>query len=165
MERTINLDLLNVKEWLLANKLSLNIVKTEHLLIGSPNNIKHFSSEPNVCLGNDSIERVQVTKALGVQLDEHLAFNRHVDHIPTKFSAGISALKRIKEYTDQETLKSVYNALVQPHFDYCCEVWDSIDATLSNRIQKLHNRSARIIMNCKNEHGQSCLALGHLGWN
>ena len=66
MERTINLDLLNVKEWLLANKLSLNIVKTEYLLIGSPHNIKHLSSEPNVCVGNESIERVQVTKALGV---------------------------------------------------------------------------------------------------
>ena len=150
MERTINLDLLNVKEWLLANKLSLNIVKTEYLLIGSPHNIKHLSSEPNVCVGNESIERVQVTKALGVQLDEHLAFNSHVDHISGKISAGISALKRIKEYTDQETLKSVYYALVQPHFDYCCEVWDSIDATLSNRLQKLHNRSARIIMKCKN---------------
>ena len=56
MERTINLDLLNVKEWLLANKLSLNIVKTEYLLIGSPHNIKHLSSEPNVCVGNESIE-------------------------------------------------------------------------------------------------------------
>ena len=164
MERTINLDLLNVKEWLLANKLSLNIVKTEYLMIGSPHNIKHLSSEPNVCVGNESIERVQVTKALRVQLDEHLAFNSHVDHISGKISAGISALKRIKEYTDQETLKSVYYALVQPHFDYCCEVWDSIDATLSNRLQKLHNRSARIIMNCKNEHGQSSLALGLLGW-
>ena len=56
MERTINLDLLNVKEWLLANKLSLNIVKTEYLLIGSPHNTKHLSSEPKVCVGNESIE-------------------------------------------------------------------------------------------------------------
>ena len=77
MERTINFDLLNVKEWLLANKLNLNIVKTEYLLIGSPHNIKHLSSEPTVCVGNESIERVQVTKALGVQLNEHLAFNSH----------------------------------------------------------------------------------------
>ena len=106
-----------------------------------------------------------MTKALGVQLNEHLAFNMysHVDLISSKISAGISALKRIKEYTYQETLKSVYYALVQPHFDYYCEVWDSIDATLSNRLQKLHNRSARIIINCKNEHGQSSLALGLLG--
>ena len=67
-----------------------------------------------------------MTKALGVQLDEHLAFNSHVDHILSEISAGISALKRIKEYTNQETLKSVYYALVQPHFGYCCEVYDSI---------------------------------------
>ena len=105
MERTINLDLLNVKEWLLANKLSLNIVKIEYLLICSPHNTKYLSSEPNVCVGNESIERIQVTKALGVQSDEHLAINSHVDHISSKIFAGISALKRIKEYTDQEPLK------------------------------------------------------------
>ena len=66
MERTINLDLLNVKQWLLQNKLSLNIVKTEYLLIGSTHNMKHLSSELNICVGNESIEKVQVTKAFGV---------------------------------------------------------------------------------------------------
>ena len=30
--------------------------------------------------------------------------------------------------------------------------------------QKLHNRSARIITKCENEHGQSSLALGLMGW-
>lgn len=127
-------------------------------------NIKNLSSEPNVFVGDEPIKRVRVTKALGVQIDEYLTWENHIDHISSKISAGISALKRIKEYTNQDTLKSVYYALVQPHFDYCCEVWDSINTTLSNRLQKLHNRSARIIMNCKNEHGQSSLALGFLGW-
>ena len=63
VERTINLDLLNVKEWLSANKLSLNIFKTEYLLIGSPHNIKHVSSEPNVLVDDISIKRVRVTKS------------------------------------------------------------------------------------------------------
>jgi hypothetical protein len=51
----------------------------------------------------------------------------------------------------------VYNALIQPHFDYCCEVWDELGKGLGERLQKLQNRAARLIMNFKNEHGQSIL--------
>ena len=61
-------------------------------------------------------------------------------------------------------MKSAYNALVLPHFDYCCEVWDSIGISLSYRLQKLQNRAARVITGRKNEHGQSALALHELGW-
>ena len=56
------------------------------------------------------------------------------------------------------------NALIAPHFDYCCEVWDTIGIGLSDRLQKLQNRAARVITDRKNEHGQSELALNELGW-
>jgi hypothetical protein len=58
----------------------------------------------------------------------------------------------------------VYNALIQPHFDYCCEVWDELGKGLGERLQKLQNRAARLIMNFKNEHGHSILARTTLGW-
>ena len=50
------------------------------------------------------------------------------------------------------------------HFDYCCEVWDVLGKTLSNHLQKLQNRAARIIMNFKNESRQSLLTRYSLGW-
>ena len=40
-------------------------------------------------------------------------------------------------------LLSVYYTLIQPHFDYCREVWDVFGQ--SKRLQKLHNRFARIM--------------------
>ena len=79
-------------------------------------------------------------------------------------SGGIGALGRIKDYTDRNPVKSIYYTLVQVHFDYCCEVWDSITVGLSDRFQKLHNRCAWIVINCKNEPGQSNLALSLLAW-
>ena len=39
-----------------------------------------------------------------------------------KKCAGISAIRRVKPYVDKETLISIYNAIVRPYFDYCCEV-------------------------------------------
>ena len=40
-----------------------------------------------------------------------------------KVSSGVYAFKQIKDFVEQKTLISVYNAVVQPYFSYCCEVW------------------------------------------
>ena len=45
----------------------------------------------------------------------------------------------------QSTLLNIYNSLVQPHFDYYSLVWGNCGKTLSNRLQKLQNRAARVI--------------------
>ena len=76
----------------------------------------------------------------------------------------IGAIRKLKPYVTRETLVSVYCALVQPYFDYCCLVWEPIGATLSNRLQSLQNRAARVILGYRNEHGQSEAALNELQW-
>jgi hypothetical protein len=45
----------------------------------------------------------------------------------------------------QRTLLSLFNALIQPHFDYCSVVWGHCNKTLSDKLQKLQNRAARIL--------------------
>jgi hypothetical protein len=42
-------------------------------------------------------------------------------------------------------LKLVYNAPVQPHFSYCCSVWDNCNKTYAEKLQKLQNRAARVL--------------------
>ena len=64
---------------------------------------------------------------------------------------------------EKETLISIYNAIVRPYFNYCCEVWDVFNETQSKRLQKLQNRAARIILNMSNKVDHST-ALHALGW-
>ena len=35
--------------------------------------------------------------------------------------------------------------LIQPHFNYCCSVWDELGDTLTTKLQKLQNRAVRVI--------------------
>ncbi|XP_068675405.1 uncharacterized protein [Montipora foliosa] len=37
------------------------------------------------------------------------------------------------------------NTLIMPHFDYCSPVWDCLSGYLSDKLQKLQNRAARVI--------------------
>ena len=62
VEGAINHDLANIKRWLFSNKLSLNLVKTEYLLIGSRYNINNLLTAPNVYVGDTPINRVRVTR-------------------------------------------------------------------------------------------------------
>ena len=107
---------------------------------------------------------MKCTKVLGVQIDEHLSWNQHIEYIANKILSGIGAIRKLRTFIDTSPLVLVYNALIQPYFDYCCEVWDTLGKGLSERLQKLQNRAAKLIMNLKNEHGHSVLACNFLGW-
>ena len=67
VEAAMNSDLENLR---IANKLSLNVAKTEFILIGSKPMIK---SIPNIIIENKPIRQVYDCKTLGVTVDQHLS--------------------------------------------------------------------------------------------
>ena len=99
VEVAINHDLSNVNQWLCANKLSLNLVKTEYILIGSRHNINNILATPKVFVGD--IKRVRETKALGVYIHEFLSWEKHIDKIAKKVSSGIGAIRKLKSCVDR----------------------------------------------------------------
>ena len=82
---------------------------------------------------------------MGAHIDDKLSWNIHIDHAAQKISSAIGGLRRVKPFVPLKTMHTIYNALIQPHFDYCDVVWANINKGLADRIQKLQNRSARII--------------------
>lgn len=82
-ESAMNDDLLCIKE--LANWLiSLNVAKTEFLLIGSHYKLNNLVSQPSVKVGQDSIKQIRHTRVLGVEINENLSWNKHVENVPKK---------------------------------------------------------------------------------
>ena len=89
--------------------------------------------------------RVKAAKSLGVYIDEHLSWSNHIDYIANKISTGIAGLKQIRPFVLTEVLINIFKSLVLPDFDYCDVVWAGLNKGLSDRIDKLYNRAARII--------------------
>lgn len=141
----MNHDLSNVNTWLTANKLTLNSSKTEFMLIGSRQRLGTYDTSPKLIIGGDIIKQVSSVKSLGVHIDENLSWNMHIEKIAKKIASGIGAIKRCRPFVNRTTLESVFNALVQPYFNYCSEVWGHCNKSLSNKLQKLQNRAARIL--------------------
>ena len=70
LEAAVNSDLENLRKWLIANKLSLNVAKPEFMLIGSKQMVKNISNfQPNVVIENKWIKQVHECKTLEVTVD------------------------------------------------------------------------------------------------
>ena len=73
------------------------------------------------------------------------------------------AIKRIRHLTPFSVLIKVYNSLIQPHFDYCNVVWGNCNKGLSEKLQRLQNRAARILMSASYDSNLDDLFRA-LGW-
>ncbi len=145
IESKLNHDLLNVNEWLIANKLTLNETKTEFMIIGSRQRVPSFEQGPIIKLGNQVIKRVPNKKTLGVILNEHLTWNKHIDEQNKKISNNIALLRRAKSFVPEHILNKMYNAFVIPNFYYCSTVWNDGHKNKLTKLSKLQKKAARVI--------------------
>ena len=138
-------ELSNLNCCLRANRLSLNVAKTELMIIGSRQRLNTQCDEVNIRIDDEIIKRVDRTKSLGLTIGDRLSWSNHVDEICRNVSSAIGALKRIRHFISANTALQIYNALILPHFDYCSPVWDCLSGQSSDKLQKLQNRAARVI--------------------
>lgn len=85
------------------------------------------------------------TQSLGVQVDETLSWEAHISEVVSKVAKVLAALRRLRPICPQSILVTIYKSLILPHLDYCSAVWGCIGNGLSQKLQKLQNRAARII--------------------
>ena len=165
LEQATNSELNNLYNWLKANKLSLNIAKTEFMVISTRQKfLAENCSEINIQLDGHPISRVEHTKSLSLNIDDRLSWSNHIKDLCKKISSAIGALRRIRPLISQSTAVQIYNALIQPHFDYCAPVWDGLSSYLCEKLQKFQNRAARVILQANCEINSSLL-LETLKWD
>ena len=161
LNMTLNKDLNSLRKWLQGNKLSLNVLKTQAIVIGSRPNLKKISTKlvepPSFSIGGLEVEMVDNVKYLGVQIDRHLAWDEHIHFVRSKVSRAIGFLKYAKKLLPKDTLSKIYRGIVEPHLRYCCSVWGACGGTRLQGLQKLQNRAARIVTN--SSYGSSASAL------
>ena len=161
----INEDLENVSNWLTRNKLSLNVKKTEFMIIGTSQRLaKIVDSDINIKIKNERIKRVKSCKHLGVIIDETLSWGKHVDHVTKKVAPGLYYLRKSSSILPQKMQVLLYNAIIIPHLSYCNIIWGRCNKTLQNKCQVLQNRAAKIITSV-NMYSSSSQALQDLNWD
>ena len=116
---TVNMqrDLIIIAKWCRSNKLSLNIKKTKCMLFGSRVRLKRLR-QPTLYINNTSIDFVHQYKYLGVILDSHLTFNKHLNNIIKITAHKINLLSKVRQYLTEFASITIYKTMILPYFDY-----------------------------------------------
>ena len=90
-------EFLKTSEWQRSNKLSLNALKTEFMIIGSHQRVDELESArtlPVVRAQGNVIKRVNKTKSLGLVIDEFLTWGKHLEYITKKIKQNLGMMKK-----------------------------------------------------------------------
>ena len=97
LNEALNSDVDALKQWLEGNNLSLNLINTQAMVIGSRPNLKKISDKlvpiPSFAIGNSHIDVVANAKYLGIQLDKHLVWDEHTKALRSEISRSLGFLK------------------------------------------------------------------------
>ena len=98
LKLAVTSELNNLTCWLRANRLSLNVAKTELMIIGSRQRLNAQCEEIDISIDDKTIKRVDHTKSLGLTIDAQLSWSKRVDEICKKTSLAIGALKGVRPF-------------------------------------------------------------------
>ena len=119
-ESDMNDELQKIYEWLCVNKLSLNLKKTKCMFYHSPQkSINLF----DISINGVKIDVVDCHKFLGLTLDKHLNWNKHISCISTKISKNIGSIFRLKIFFPNHILRLLYCSLILPYISYGILAW------------------------------------------
>ncbi len=146
----ISHDFINLVDWFMANKLFLNLTKTNYILF-KPNNLQtdeNTDQTYQIKFGNEIIQQTSQTKFLGIYIDENLNWNQHCNNLCTKLSAGLYLLRSSKQILPVKCLKTLYYSFIYSYITKGVLLW-GLNTSQKNlkRIIILQKKAMRYVIN------------------
>ena len=166
IELQLNLELINLSEWLSTNKLILNLKKTEFMVFGTHQRLcRQDIDGAHITLGGESVKHCDAFKYLGVVLDNSLSFNLHTDYVKKTVSKTLRMFSRIRSSLTTEASHRLYKLMILPNLEYCCGVFHGCGKENEEELEHLQSRVAKNKIVLKTVHlSTQDMAFG-LGWD
>ncbi len=133
-------------DWLIDNRLSLHLGKTEAMICGTKCKIKSKGGFEVKCK-NTTINSTTEVKYLGVKIDETLSGKDIIDTILKKCNGRIKFLYRQARCFPTALKKTLCQSLVQSHIDYAISSWyAAMSQKAKNKLQINQNKIVRFIL-------------------
>ena len=137
-----------IKDWMVLNKLKLNEDKTEIISFYGNNRKKAEVEFVNIAGSYIKVLNGGNVRNLGAYFDSRLCMDTHVNKIVQSCQFHLQRISRIRHLLDIETMKILIVSFVLSRIDYCNALLKSAPKYVIEKLQKLENRAARMVMNC-----------------
>lgn len=141
LKQMVEITLTRLVDWFNANKLIINVDKTNIILFGATNSIPtglSFLYDNSLIL-----HPVEQCHVLGITVDNNLNWCAHFENLTKKLNTALYALKRIRIICNDSSLRSVYFGYFHSHLQYCVLFWGN-----SNKLEtvlKIQKKALRVL--------------------
>ena len=136
-----------LNNWLSANKIYLNVEKTEPANFKFPRKV--LLDEIKIKLSGKRLYPSNSVKYLDIKIERFLYWHDQVKSIAVTLNGANALLLKIRSYVNTKTLRNIYFAIFDSHLSYSCIVW----AQNINAVRRLiiFQKKALRIMNFKDQ--------------
>ena len=131
-------DLSTLLNWFYANGMVANPDKFQLMFLGLNERYKLRLNIEGV-----KISSTEHFKLLGIEIDNKLRFNKHVETQCDKTNKKVSAFRRLKFYLAREEAMKLCNTVIISNFNYCPLVWMFCGKDANHKINRTHKRALR----------------------
>ena len=117
LEKVVNKELKNIFLWLNVNRLSLNVRKTNFIIFHPYN--KPLKQHITLKINNKAIMEKYSIKYLGVIIDSHLNWKKHISTVTKKISRCIGIRCKLRQFMNTYMLKKHILQYIVPTSDLC----------------------------------------------
>ena len=107
--------------WLNANKIALNVAKTEVILFKTKH--KPCDTDLRLKLSRKRLYKTKYLRYLGIKIDENLNWKVHIHDLASKLNRANAILAKLRHFVNSEILRSTYFAIFHSHLNYVCIAW------------------------------------------
>ena len=143
----LQFDIDKLATWSNDWQLSFNADKCKSLHLGHNNHEYQYSMPSTVT--RKPIEKTNLEKDLGVNIDVQLKFSKHIEIQVNKANKILGMIRRSYEFLDGDSLKILFIALVRPHLEYSNAVWSPRYIKDKKLMERVQRRATKLIPDLK----------------
>ena len=128
--------------WLNANKIALNVAKTEVILFKTKH--KPCDTDLRLKLSRKRLYKTKYLRYLGIKIDENLNWKVHIHDLASKLNRANAILAKLRHFVNSEILRSTYFAIFHSHLNYVCIAW-GLTRFPQQKVSILQKKALRIM--------------------
>lgn len=103
------------------------------------------STALNIKINNKPINQVTEVKYLGLVLDEHLKFDKHIKKISKTVRLNSYTFRLIRDCLSFHAAKIYLHSMILSHIGYCVTAWSQASLSVVKPLERLYNRALKIL--------------------
>ena len=144
IECTLTAELNKMIVWFKGNGFEANPNKFQCMVL-SPN--KNIPPSLSIVINNSAIPVVQCIKTLGINIDNKLVFDLHIESMCKRAGRQINVLHRLNANLDYTSRLIIYKSFIQSLFLDCPVVWMFTQRKYLKMLQRIQEKALRSV--CK----------------